>query len=468
MSNQYNIQDLFSKASSMPVEASFDETKELFLATVATGSYTSRSNSSRLFTFKNGLIMLAIVSTIIATLLISSGNENENPKKEINEAVVVQTTTDDTTNSQNVTKEIVIPKMHFTEIMSSVVEYMVDVDSAVTNEVFFADNAPKLPEALPVFELPTHLEVDRPYDFPKLTKKEIEANNKRKKKMVKLLLKRDKRRFVYVPSGSFDYHGTPTSVQAFHMQSAEVSNIEYKTFLFDLLIQGRKDDFLIAKPDQAMWTKTFGDGMKTMKDNYFSHEAYASYPVVNVSRKAAEMYCVWLTTEANKVNEKKGDPMINDVRIPVRPEWELAASGAGQHMPFPWGGPLAQNAKGCFLANYDPSKEGELMDTTNCEGCDSLTKISSDGAMMIANTKTYNPNEYGLFNMSGNVAEMVYGSPLKESGKDVQKTPGTAGGGWMSPFESLKINGKDEHDGLTTAHPNVGFRVVITYLRKKK
>jgi formylglycine-generating enzyme required for sulfatase activity len=144
----------------------------------------------------------------------------------------------------------------------------------------------------------------------------------------------------------------------------------------------------------------------------------------------------------------------------------LAASGSGKHAPFPWGGPFAQNDKGCFLANYDPSLEGELMDTTNCEGCDTINLDYSDGAALTAKTKSYNPNEYGLYNMSGNAAEMVYGNYQISDGKLVKKDPGTSGGGWMSNFDSLKISGKDEHDGLTTAHPNVGFRVVSTYLKK--
>jgi formylglycine-generating enzyme required for sulfatase activity len=310
------------------------------------------------------------------------------------------------------------------------------------------------------------LKYARAYQLPVLSEEQKSANRKRKKKMVKAVNKFDKKEYAYVPSGSFDYHGTVISVQAFHMQTAEVSNIEYKTFLFDLLIQGRKDDFMKAKPDQTMWTKMFGEEMKPMQSLYFSSEAYDDYPVVNVSREGAEMYCIWLTLEANKVNKEKNDPLINDLRIPVRSEWELAASESGKQAPFPWGGPLTQNEDGCFLANYDPSLEGKLMDTTNCEGCDAICVNSSDGAAMTAKTKTYLANEYGFYNMSGNAAEMVYGSYEISDGKLVKKDPGTAGGGWMSTFDSLKISGKDEHDGLTTAHPNVGFRVVTTYLRK--
>ena len=69
------------------------------------------------------------------------------------------------------------------------------------------------------------------------------------------------------------------------MQTTEVTNLEYRTFLFDLLIQGKKDEFLKAKPDQAMWTKEYKYAfLKPMEEHYFSHAAYDEYPVVAISR----------------------------------------------------------------------------------------------------------------------------------------------------------------------------------------
>jgi formylglycine-generating enzyme required for sulfatase activity len=465
MSNQFNIDDLFSKAASQPVVASFGETKELFLTSAAVGATSALSKSTRVSTLKKGLIMLAIVSTIITAILWSGTASKQEPKTNdeapIENPIETVTTTQDSIPDAKKEKKIKVkvPKMHSTRLMTSVNDFVEETDSLVTNQVFFADNTPK--EKPPTSseykgEAP---ELKRPYQFPELTKDEIEANHKRKKKMVKALSKMDKKEYAYVPSGSFDYHGKPVSVQAFHMQTSEVSNIQYKTFLFDLLIQGRKDDFLKAKPDQAKWVETVSDSATSnmMQNMYFSHPAYDDYPVVNVSREGAELYCVWLTEEANKYNKQKGDPLMNNVRIPVRTEWEMAASGSGKMKPFPWGGPLAQNAKGCFLANYDPSQEGLLRDSSECEGCDTINLMQSDGAMFTAKTKTYNPNTYGLYNMSGNVAEMVYG-------KAMRKDPGSAGGSWMSDFESIKISGKDEYSGVTTANPSIGFRVVITNL----
>ena len=466
MKEQLNIDALFQKAANAPSASSFDETKELFQSTVGVTKVNFDPGKSTLLTLKNGLIMLAIVGTIITAVFLIPGNDlNENySKKEV--IVTPNSIVHDSTETEPIHLALIESEVESIENKEAMLEFVNGTDSISMPmpRKFKGQTTSKNPPSY-IEKLKTPKNT-RAYHLPVLSEDQKSANKKRKKKMVKALNKFDKKQYAYVGSGSFDYHGTKTSVQSFHMQTAEVSNIEYKTFLFDLLIQGRKGDFMNAKPDQAMWTKMFGEEMKPMQSLYFSSEAYHDYPVVNVSREGAEMYCVWLTVETNKANKEKNDPLINDLRIPLRVEWELAASESGKHGPFPWGGLLTQNEDGCFLANYDPSLEGKLMDTTNCEGCDAVCINSSDGAAMTAKTKTYNPNTYGLYNMSGNVAEMVYGDYEISNGKQVKIDPGTAGGGWMSKYESLKISGKDEHQGLTTAHPNVGFRVVTTYLRK--
>ena len=119
--------------------------------------------------------------------------------------------------------------------------------------------------------------------------------------MIKKLMKFDKKVYAYVPSGSTVLKGKKVSIQAFHIQTTEVSNLEYRTYLFDLLIQGRKEEFLKAKPDQMRWSKEYPSAyVKPMEEHYFTHAAYDHYPVVAISREGAELYCRWLTEEANK------------------------------------------------------------------------------------------------------------------------------------------------------------------------
>jgi formylglycine-generating enzyme required for sulfatase activity len=276
-----------------------------------------------------------------------------------------------------------------------------------------------------------------------LTEDEIKANNKQKKAMLKALEKFDKKSYAFLVSGSFDFNGKMTSVQSFIIQKTEVSNIEYRTFLFDLLIQGRKDDFLKAKPDQNQWNLLPGGENNKMKDHYFSHPAYDNYPVVNISREGAEMYCKWLTQEVYKILDDKKKSQFNDIRLPAREEWVMAASVEGKKGPYPWGGPFTKNSEGLILANY----------RRPIEDFDSIPFM--DFSDVTAPVESYFPNDFGLYNMSGNVAEMVY--------NDIEtKAAGTAGGGWRNSEEEIKILGPDPYPGVTTPNPGIGFRVVMT------
>lgn len=293
---------------------------------------------------------------------------------------------------------------------------------------------------------------DTPYQFPKLTEEEIATTKKKKKSMLKALAKHDKDAYVFIPSGSFDYNGKQVSCQAFYMSTTEVTNFEYRTFLFDLLIQGRKDEFLKAKPDQSAWNKEFKNGAKAWEEHYFSHPAFNDYPVVNVSREGAELYCKWISQEVRKYvgDEKAGQ--LNDVRLPVRAEWVKAASNEGKQLPYPWDGQYRRNSRGLFQANFTHDIVKDQIDTTKFKEA-----IHYDNTDILAPSKSFWPNALGLYNMAGNAAEMVY--------EDMHKNePGTAGGSWRSYGDDIKIYAPDPYKGVTEGKPTIGFRVVSTYL----
>jgi formylglycine-generating enzyme required for sulfatase activity len=262
--------------------------------------------------------------------------------------------------------------------------------------------------------------------------------------MLKALLKRDNKRdhYAYLPSGSFQYSDRTVSLQAFFMQTKEVTNLEYRTFLNDLLIQGNIEEYLKAKPDEQMWVKQFDQGMKPMSDLYFSHPAYNNYPVVNISRQGAEMYCNWLTKAFNSYAIAKNAPQIHDVRLPSRTEWTYAASSCGKYTNYPWPGEFVRDSKGLFLANHKPF-DGKFMD---------------DGIFHTGHVTSYNPSEFGLYCLSGNVAEMVYNS------NNERTQHGTAGGDWTSDAEHIKLYAEDLNNGITEPRSNIGFRVVFTHL----
>jgi len=303
--------------------------------------------------------------------------------------------------------------------------------------------------------------------FPRLTEKEIKENNKNKLLMVDMLYRMNKRKYPQLPAASINDHGTMVTLQSFRMANSEVCNLEYRTFLVDLLIQGRKADYLKAKPARQLWeTETGLEGMKVLTDKYFTDSHYDDYPVVNVSREGAEMYCAWLTDEGRKAGAEKVNPLVH-VRLPQDVEWIYAAQGGNKESTFAWnsvkqkdGGQKVMNKKGYFLANFCLKKYTGSVDSI-APGKTNVFRKAYTTAGLVTGLQTYtapiysyNPNDYGLYCMSGNVAEMIV---VHNTGK-----PGTKGGGWNSDEKHLLINAEDEYGGKTGPSPYIGFRVVLS------
>jgi gliding motility-associated lipoprotein GldK len=78
-------------------------------------------------------------------------------------------------------------------------------------------------------------------------------------------------------------------------------------------------------------------------------------------------------------------------RLPTEAEWEYASRGGRDMAKYPWGNPYLRNAKGCMLANFKPGR-GNYYD---------------DGFAYTARVESYFANDYGLYDMSGNVSEWV-------------------------------------------------------------
>ena len=128
---------------------------------------------------------------------------------------------------------------------------------------------------------------------------------------------------------------------------------------------------------------------ETEAEYNFTHEAYDDYPVVGITWIQANAFCHWRTHIMNQFRKREGEPLLADFRLPTETEWEYAARGGLGLSPYPWGGPYTRNMKGCFLANFKPLRGN----------------YSSDGGHKAIKVMSYNPNNYGLYDMSGNVAE---------------------------------------------------------------
>lgn len=141
-------------------------------------------------------------------------------------------------------------------------------------------------------------------------------------------------------------------------------------------------------PDTLCWIRDYGYAYnEPMALNYFWHPAFDDYPVVGVNWVQANAFCHWRTKLWNNSNGKQINSQ--NFRLPTESEWEYAARGGLDMAPYPWGGYYIRNAKGCLLANFKPGRGN----------------YSEDGGAYTVKVDSYFPNGYGLYNMSGNVAE---------------------------------------------------------------
>jgi formylglycine-generating enzyme required for sulfatase activity len=313
---------------------------------------------------------------------------------------------------------------------------------------------------------------DSNYVFPKLTEKEIKENHKRKKEMIDDLAKISKDIYLPIPSGTLDYKGQKIPISKFYMETTEVSNLEYLTFILDLIIQNKKEDFLKAKPNQSLWVTYFSNtsyDFTKLKESYFSDKAYWNYPVVNITREGAEMFCNWLSSETNKYLASKNKIQISDFRLPTNHEWLYAARSGTVTSDFPWKTDSIQNRFGCFLANFNIKNFGEVKRDPKAK-CkyNYPNAITSAGTILDPMQTTvmidsYNPNDFGLYCISGNASEMVY----EENLKDKSRTHGTRGGSWYSETEQLKLTSENEFKNITDASPLIGFRPIFRIIQKQ-
>lgn len=225
----------------------------------------------------------------------------------------------------------------------------------------------------------------------------------------------------------------------------EVSNLEYLTYVNSSIVGFTESEAALLEPNKFLWN-SIPNKPKPYQDYYFKHPAYDAFPVVNITREQALAFCKWKTKELNSYldilteKERKGINKI-EVRLPKNIEWKFAAlGGLPGYSDYPWKGLGMREERGrdigMFRANFKDNY-GEIR-----VGKNKINAVDD----LIAPINSFYKNGYGLYNMSGNVAELIEDQYI------------VRGGHWNSFKDELRLDAFEHYTGPS---PTIGFRYVI-------
>jgi len=284
---------------------------------------------------------------------------------------------------------------------------------------------------------------------------------------------------------TFEWNNVPrrVTVSSFYMDETEVRNIDWREYEFWTrnVYQSYPEVWKETLPDTLVWREELAYNEPLIRA-YYRHPSYDDYPVVGVSWDQVQKFCKWRTNRVNEmiliergilnpnVSEQLDSEafdteaylagqytgsvrknledvstggerpvkfedgiLLPEYRLPTEAEWEYAALALQGNQPetgdenitdrryFPWNGYTARYQKhnrnqGDIMANFKRGR-GDYM---------GMAGNLNDKASGPGPVRRYLPNDYGLYNMAGNVSEWV---------QDVYR-----------PMTSLDLSDPENHD----------------------
>jgi len=162
---------------------------------------------------------------------------------------------------------------------------------------------------------------------------------------------------------------------------------------------------------------------------------FEDHPVIYVNRYDVEKYLAWRTAREGRI-----------CRLPTPAEFEYAARAGRPGALYPWGDEAPSNQ-----ANFDPRGDRPF----------------SAWREHLKPVRSYPPNPWGLYDMAGNVWQMVHTDHDPATQRWIfrlhhpyEKESTVMGGSWARSAAYLRIGVRGNAGGAGIRHPDLGFRIV--------